>query len=117
MLMCVGYYLIDGLQNAHRRASRLRTGAVGQPLRRQHGNDGSRLSNSSYKHLRQRGSADTTVGAELSLAYPNIFDSANAMHDPLPYISAKMQDDISHGVLMCSTATPNLLIRQLAQAS
>ena len=42
--------------------------------------------------------------------------AGHSMHNPLPHVAAKMQQQVGNGIFMRGIAMPNLLIIQMAQA-
>jgi len=115
MLLHVTDNLIDRLQLRY--VSTLRSGSIRQSFDRKGIDDTTRLSNRVLEQPDQLATGPTPLRTELLLADSNIVCAANTVHDPLPHVSAKMQNQVGDGVLMSAVSLPHLLLTQSRHAA
>ena len=97
VLLHMTYDLVDRLQ--HRNISPLRSGPLKQPRRWKGLDYPASLTHGLFEMFDQLSSGHTLLCTELSLANPDIAGATDAVHDPLPHIAAKVEDEVADSVL------------------
>ncbi len=114
VLLHVADNLIDRFQNGD--IPSLGGRSFGQSLWRDRLDDSAGFGDGFLEQPHQVLRTHVAVCAELSIPDPNVGNSSDAVHDPLPHIATQMQDQISDCVFVVAMPLPCLYIGKTAHA-